>query len=159
MNKSFKFFEDLCFTNIIIYDIISFVICPWLSWIARQTPTLKVEGSNPFGQAKKSTCFNKSIFLSKLQAWYGITLCVYGIAEGVWHHRRCILLRLDSIPSCDGFHTMLCIDSIHAFGVINNTRAQIHLLKSQNIFCPTLTEKRQTSSEICRFSVILAFAK
>ncbi len=27
-------------------------------------------------------------------------------------------LRLDSIPSCNGFHTMLCIDSIHAFGVI-----------------------------------------
>ena len=27
-------------------------ICPWHSWIARQTPTLKVEGSNPFGQAK-----------------------------------------------------------------------------------------------------------
>ena len=24
-------------------------IYPWLSWIARQTPTLKVEGSNPFG--------------------------------------------------------------------------------------------------------------
>ncbi len=22
---------------------------PWHSWIARQTPTLKVEGSNPFG--------------------------------------------------------------------------------------------------------------
>ncbi len=27
-------------------------------------------------------------------------------------------MRLDSIPSCNGFHTMLCIDSIHAFGVI-----------------------------------------
>ena len=24
-------------------------------------------------------------------------------------------LRLDSIPSCNGFHTILCIDSIHAF--------------------------------------------
>ena len=33
-------------------DIILCVICPWHSWIARQTPTLKVEGSNPFGQAK-----------------------------------------------------------------------------------------------------------
>ena len=29
-----------------------FHIYPWHSWIARQTPTLKVEGSNPFGQAK-----------------------------------------------------------------------------------------------------------
>ena len=27
-------------------------ICPWHSWIARQTPTLKVSGSNPLGQAK-----------------------------------------------------------------------------------------------------------
>ena len=26
---------------------------PWHSWIARQTPTLKVSGSNPLGQAKK----------------------------------------------------------------------------------------------------------
>ena len=26
-------------------------ICPWHSWIARQTPTLKVAGSNPVGQA------------------------------------------------------------------------------------------------------------
>ena len=25
-----------------------------------------------------------------------------------------IYIRLDSIPSCNGFHTMLCIDSIHA---------------------------------------------
>ena len=24
-------------------------IYPWHSWIARQTPTLKVNGSNPFG--------------------------------------------------------------------------------------------------------------
>ena len=34
----------------IAYDIITKLnICPWHSWIARQTPTLKVEGSNPFG--------------------------------------------------------------------------------------------------------------
>ncbi len=37
-------------------------ICPWHSWIARQTPTLKVSGSNPLGQAKtkadrKAVCF------------------------------------------------------------------------------------------------------
>ncbi len=28
--------------------------CPWHSWIARQTPTLKVSGSNPLGQAIKT---------------------------------------------------------------------------------------------------------
>ena len=27
------------------------IICPWLSWIARKTPTLEVAGSNPVGQA------------------------------------------------------------------------------------------------------------
>ena len=35
-----------------VYGIISRYeqnIYPWHSWIARQTPTLKVEGSNPFG--------------------------------------------------------------------------------------------------------------
>ena len=58
------------------------------------------------------------IFLFKPQAWYGIT------RKRVWYRRRRMaspkvhFLRLDSIPSCNGFHTMLCIDSIHAFGVI-----------------------------------------
>ena len=28
--------------------------CPWHSWIARQTPTLKAAGSNPVGQARKT---------------------------------------------------------------------------------------------------------
>ena len=28
-------------------------ICPWHSWIARETPTLEAAGSNPVGQAKK----------------------------------------------------------------------------------------------------------
>ena len=57
-------------------------------------------------------------FLFKPQAWYGIT------RKRVWYRRRRMaspkvhFLRLDSIPSCNGFHTMLCIDSIHAFGVI-----------------------------------------
>ena len=99
-------------------------ICPWHSWIARETPTLKVTGSNPAGQAikekvtiggfffyrlivrvaphvtarksiafscedaakpnpcqvsnpagqaKNSTSFDLSNFLSKPQAWYIIT--------------------------------------------------------------------------------------
>ena len=29
-------------------------MCPWRSWIARQTPTLKVAGSNPVGHTKIS---------------------------------------------------------------------------------------------------------
>ena len=67
---------------------------------------------------KNSTSFDLSIFLFKPQAWYGIT------RKRVWYRRRRMaspkvhFLRLDSIPSCNGFHTMLCIDSIHAFGVI-----------------------------------------
>ena len=53
-------------------------------------------------------------FLFKPQAWYVIT------RQRVWYRRRRMespkvhFLRLDSIPSCNGFHTMLCIDSIHA---------------------------------------------
>ena len=63
---------------------------------------------------KKSTSFDLSIFLFKPQAWYVIT------RQRVWYRRRRMesskvhFLRLDSIPSCNGFHTMFCIDSIHA---------------------------------------------
>ena len=28
-----------------------YIICPWHSWIARETPTLEAAGSNPVGQA------------------------------------------------------------------------------------------------------------
>ena len=38
--------------------------------------------SSPPKKRQVSTCR----FLSKPQAWHGITLCVYGIAEGAWHH-------------------------------------------------------------------------
>ena len=42
--KGVAFFSDLW------YNIkVSIYTYPWHSWIARQTPTLKVEGSNPFG--------------------------------------------------------------------------------------------------------------
>ena len=37
-------------------------ICPWHSWIARQTPTLKASGSNPLGQAKKQTPLLRCLF-------------------------------------------------------------------------------------------------
>ena len=51
---------------------------------------------------------------------------VYGIAAGEWHHRRCNIcvlipynaIGIDSIPSYDGFHTTLRVDSIHGFAVI-----------------------------------------
>ena len=39
--------------------------CPWHSWIARQTPTLKVEGSNPFGQARKKHLRKQVLFSTK----------------------------------------------------------------------------------------------
>ena len=47
----FRNFAFFYFTIILFYDTIhrSIQIYPWHSWIARQTPTLKVNGSNPFG--------------------------------------------------------------------------------------------------------------
>ena len=42
--KGLAFFQQVCYNN-----EVQFHIYPWHSWIARQTPTLKVEGSNPFG--------------------------------------------------------------------------------------------------------------
>ena len=86
----------------------------WCSGSTRASDSLSV-GSIPIAPAKKkSTSFALSIFLFKPQAWYGIT------RQRVWYRRRRMaspkvhFLRLDSIPSCNGFHTMLCIDSIHA---------------------------------------------
>ena len=44
--------------------------CPWHSWIARQTPTLKVEGSNPFGQANNQRgCRKVSPLIVDLIEW------------------------------------------------------------------------------------------
>ena len=63
LQKKIKLF--LCFFNFreislyfcrkICYNIKVSYICPWHSWIARQTPTLKASGSNPLGQAKKKS--------------------------------------------------------------------------------------------------------
>ena len=41
MHLAVYFCEKLCYNTMRIY--------PWHSWIARQTPTLKVAGSNPVG--------------------------------------------------------------------------------------------------------------
>ena len=77
------------------------------------TPLVQVRFLQPL--PKNDTLRQKVVvFLSKPQAWYGIT------RKRVWYRRRRMaspkvhFLRLDSIPSCNGFHTMLCIDSIHA---------------------------------------------
>ena len=40
-----------------------YIICPWHSWIARETPTLEAAGSNPVGQAKKSKSFDLDFFI------------------------------------------------------------------------------------------------
>ncbi len=50
----------------------------------------------------------------------GMESCVsvYGIAVGVCHYLRYIFCGLIPYRFGNGFHTMLCIDSIHAFGVI-----------------------------------------
>ena len=52
--------------------------CPWHSWIARKTPTLEDEGSNPFGQAKNSTSFDLSNFLSiaKAMVYHHALACI-----------------------------------------------------------------------------------
>ena len=44
-------------------------------------------------KASQMTCF----FLFNPKDWYGITRRVHGIAVGVWHHRRCGFLRINSI--------------------------------------------------------------
>ena len=65
-----------------------FYICPWHSWIARQTPTLKVEGSNPFGQAKtKGTPTVSPLFCFAL--W---TNLARGAREGSHSPRRAVEL-------------------------------------------------------------------
>ena len=87
---------------------------------------------------KKSTSFDLSIFLFKPQAWYVIT------RQRVGNRRRCMespkvhFLRLDSIPSCNGFHTMLCIDSIHAFrrDLVHEFKSVRKLLKISFLFKP-----------------------
>ena len=85
-------------------------------------------GSIPVGVTKKEnirTC-SDVFFLSKPQAWYGIT------RQRAWNRRRRMasskmhFLRLDSIRDCvaipygstSRFHTRLRLDFIHAFGVI-----------------------------------------
>ena len=59
------------------------------------------------------------VFYSSRRLGMESRVSVYGIAVGVWHHQRCIFLRLDSIrllcnqfhtaTSC-GFHARLCRD-------------------------------------------------
>ena len=44
-------------------------ICPWHSWIARQTPTLKAVGSNPIGQAKETQWQLVAIGFLSLVSW------------------------------------------------------------------------------------------
>ena len=120
--------------------------------MARQgtlTPSSLVRVQLPL--PKNSTSFDLSIFLFKPQAWYGIT------RQRVWYRRRRMespkvhFLRLDSIPSCNGFHTMLCIDSIHASrrDVAHEFKSIRKLLKIS--FLSPIHKKRQSSTEACRF--------
>ena len=63
------------------------------------------------------------VFYSSRRLGMESRVSVYGIAVGVWHHQRCIFLRLDSIrllcnqfhtaTSC-GFHARLCRDWVHS---------------------------------------------
>ena len=96
---------------------------------------------------KNSTSFDLSIFLFKPQAWYGIT------RQRVWYRRRRMaspkvhFLRLDSIPSCNGFHTMLCIDSIHAFrrDVAHEFKS---ILKQRKVYFLSVLHKKSKSKSL-----------
>ncbi len=101
--KSIEKGEKLCYNK--EAPSIGEYICPWHSWIARQTPTLKVEGSNPFGQAKKSTSIGLSIFYPSRRLGMESRVSVYGTAVGVWHHRRCISCGLIPYATPSQFHT------------------------------------------------------
>ena len=105
---------------------------------------------------KNSTSFDLSNFLFKPQAWYGIT------RKRVWYRRRRMaspkvhFLRLDSIPSCNGFHTMLCIDSIHASGVIVTHRFKsIRKLPEISFLCAFLFNSPLSASPL---GVIILFS-
>ena len=73
-------------------------------------------------------------FLSKPQDWYGIT------RQRVWNRGRRMaspsvyFLRLDSTPSCDGFHSTLRVGSMHAFRRDCGARVQVHTETLENIF-------------------------
>ena len=106
-----------------------------------RTLTPSSGSSNLSSPAKKKRTFvyQKFFFcLSKPQAWYVIT------RQRVGNRRRCMespkvhFLRLDSIPSCNGFHTMLCIDSIHAFrrDLVHEFKSVRKLLKISFLFKP-----------------------
>ena len=82
------------------YGIIIFTtvhICPWHSWIARQTPTLKVEGSNPFGQAKKDNFQSKIVFF-------------YPIRRIGMESSQVMASRLGVYIPCRFFYTRFCRD-------------------------------------------------
>ena len=104
-------------------------------------------------QPKNSTSFDLSIFLFKPQAWYVIT------RQRVWYRRRRMespkvhFLRLDSIPSCNGFHTMLCIDSIHAFGVIGTLQFKPKLKVAKTSFLSPLHQKKRQVTHLSFFVV------
>ena len=64
-------------------------------------------------------------------------------------------LRLDSIPSCNGFHTMLCIDSIHAFGVMCRTSSSPYENSWKYLFCRP--SHKETIILIRKISVLWLF--
>ena len=89
-----------------------YIICPWHSWIARETPTLEAAGSNPVGQAKNSTSCSLSNFLSKPQAWHIIdarsaAYIIKGDSPPLYiiTRQRVSFLRLDNIQH---FVLMIC---------------------------------------------------
>ena len=56
--------------------------CPWHSWIARETPTLKAAGSNPVGQAKTRKEVLVTSFFVLLLQMEGFERLVVNFAPG-----------------------------------------------------------------------------
>ena len=86
---------------------------------SRERPSRAVRGANQvLLPAPKNGKFRQkfAVFYSSRRLGMESRVSVHGIAVGVWHHQRCIFLRLDSIrllfsqfhaaTSC-GFHTRL----------------------------------------------------
>ena len=76
-------------------------ICLWRSWITHKTPTLEIVGSNPIRQAKNSTSFDLSNFLSiaKAMAYHRALACISSPKVYIIN-RRLYYFRNDDIQDC-----------------------------------------------------------
>ena len=84
--KSSSFFQIFIeFFGLIWYNNEVYFICPWHSWIARETPTLEAAGSNPVGQAKKTpSCNQDGVFQLYSPLASSMHKCVICPSDVIW---------------------------------------------------------------------------